>query len=360
MKYKVFMGLLVSILTLGTMALADYVEPGSTPPSSNTPEVLKTESESARLYEKLGIGDGTNSVAASLLSNGPYILQGAFSDKFVSLGAGNVGTSTLPKNFVVKVPNIGNLGNTNFDQFKNQANFFKFPGNTKTVAKPLEAIVAGRYISKVAITSDEDPATSQKPNGSNPNSFSLDLKATTGSNGFSPTTNIGLGNTCNLYYYDIGSSVGDGGGCPAGMFMSMYKAQTYSGTATSSSNTNNQVVATCTSFNPSASPTNTGHCDTGRFFTDLDGIYKEPENQTTGSCVFTLGSARNVGGSVDTASFLGAKSRKIRWYVLGGNPSPAYYSAGDDKTYISYGCSSNWKAVVYDDYGQYIETSKMK
>lgn len=371
MKHKVFLGALLLIFTLGTAVLADYTDPVSSAPNGNTPDVLKTQSATARTYEKLGNGDGVTFPSKSLFTNGPYFgvtnsnsqKIGAYSDKFVVQGA----TGVINGQNLLVMTDL----TASFDQYINSVKFRDKISNTDKTAKPLEAIVAGRYVSPVLITSDIDISQA------NSNNFTLELR---NASGFNPTTNIGLGNSCNLYYYDIGSSIdgvnyyGSGstvyktGGCPAGSYMSSYKGQLFGGTPTANSNTNGVVVATCTEFNPSATPVNTGHCDNGRYWTNLVHVGKS--SAAGGLCKYTAASNTTSypSGSPTPATFTG-KNVKYQWYVYNnGNygVNPKAYTAISGATSSSYTdtCSnarngSFWlKVVVYDDYGQYAEAEQ--
>ena len=338
----------VGIVTFGVIALADYVEPASTAPNSNTPEVLKTTGATALTYDKLGIGNGDYNFVPTItvLKDGSWFgvhdtkvdkKYGVFSDKLVSTGANKIGTNKIPEDFIIQVIDKNNKG---FDQYiLSGIQFKKFPGEVDTTPKPLETLYNGRFVSKFAITdsADNGPKRLQDPN------YTLDFQPTSS---FSPTTNIGLGDSCNLYPVDIGTTVGDGGGCPAGSYISYYKQPTFSGTLSTTNNTNSQTVATCTQFNPSASPKNTGHC-TSKVFTNLNYVEK-----VTGTpvCTYYAASSISYGGGINLSSFKG-KNAKVKWYN-GGTYTPSL----DNKTTFTYGCGSGpWKVIATDDYGQYAE-----
>lgn len=340
MKYKAFLVLGILAFMFGTAVLADYVEPTGSPTGINTPEVLKTQSGTIRMVEKIGVGNGSLRPIESLLAQGPYIgvtqnniHYGTYSEKFVSQGA-----STFGNDLTVFFSGNNTLTNPNLDQYKNPIQNIK----------PLQVILSGKLSSAVAITLDPDLASSA------PNNYSLDLKATSGTNGFNPTTNVGLGNSCNLYPPDFGLSVDDGGGCPAGMYLSMFKdIDVGKFTATSTNNMNGAVVAVCTGFDPSPAPTNTGAC-TGKTFTDLFRVSKKlPSSGNV--CTYTAATTTSSYGSGNAtpATFTG-KNVKIRWYNGG-----SYDSSLDGQKTFTYGCGSGpWKVIVTDDYFQYAEATE--
>lgn len=338
MKHKLLLILIGAFVLVGSSVLAKYVAPGGTFPnatvsgviSGNTPEVLKTRAgnfDSAVSYERLGIGDGTNTsntkLDRSLLENGPYTLLGTHVEKLVTLGASDV-NKTSSVDFTIKG------SGTKFDQYANPFTFTDIQTNITANSKPLLAYIAGRYVSNFALTSDADAT------GSNSNRYSFDLQATSS---FNPTTNIGLGNSCNLYPVDIGTTAGDGGGCPAGSFITQYKTPTLTGYATDANNNNTTVVATCTEFNPATSPTNLGHCDTGRTFLQ-ENIHGSNNGKITGNqtltyssvttdlCKYVVGSGYDYQGvdgsgsytdSMQQATFKG-KNVKYHWFY-----SKTYY-----------------------------------
>ncbi len=362
MKHKAFLIVLLLLVTFGTAVLADYVEPTGTAPASNTGEVLKTgpKNTNSMTYEKIGIGDGTSATISNIASQGwLYLTAGSYAgsgvgdkgvkpDRLVVTGATGVVSG---KDFIVRVDPI--TGNE-FDQFKNNSSFKydKFINNNvnpaPTTPKPLEAFVAGRYISNFAITNSSDITTN-----SSPNTYSLELRE---AGSFDPTTNIGLGNSCNLYPADLGNTIGDGGGCPAGTYMTRYIGPSYSGTLSSTNNTNTQVVATCTEFNPSINPTSGPHCSTGRTFSNAIRIGKDISSGSV--CLFTISSGTSFTNSNVPANFNG-KNVKIRWYALGGNPARAYINTLDNQKTFTYGCAQDsWEAEVYDDYGQYFNITR--
>lgn len=357
MKYKAFLFLFAMVFTFGTIALADYIEPTGSYTAVNTPDVVKTGPRATvATFEKIGIGDGTNSPDISLLSSGSYAGSGSsdkgvWSEKLYVAGV----TSAIDTNslFLVRVNNVNNTTSSLFDQYSNSVSF-KYPSSsTAKSAKPVEASVAGRYISNFAITSNEDNST---PGGTNPNGFSLDLQATPGSGGFNPTTNIGLGNYCNLYPPDLGTVVGDGGGCPDGSYMTMYKAPSFSGTLSATNNTNSQIVATCREFNPSVNPTSTGKCANSKNFTDLIRIGKYVSSGNV--CTFTASSGTSF-TNPDVPISTNGKNVKIRWYSLGGNPARSYINTLDDQKSFTWGCGQDdWEVQIYDDYGQFVTMTR--
>lgn len=251
MKHKILLFLVIILIAIGSSVLADYIEPTVAAPGNNTPNtILKTgpANQVVTTVEKIGVGDGTNQPSQSLLKNGgSFISLGGGSDKFVTIGASKVNAiptsqTKSPNDFFIKGDS------SSFDQYINNS-----------TVKPLEAFIAGRYISKLAITGKEDDPADVTQRAYNP-AYDLDLQATSPANGdFNPTTNIGLGNTCNLYPGDMGNSL-DIGGCPQGSYMTMYKSPTWSGTLSSTNNNTNMMIAQCTYFNPSSNPTNTGDC----------------------------------------------------------------------------------------------------
>lgn len=245
------------------MALADFVDNTSTAPADNTPNtILKVGTGTDETWEKVGVWQGTIPSSNDInlrLNSGSYAgdatgTKGGFAEKLVSQGATKFLTSDLLTQVNTKV--------SGFDQFVNGNPItYEYPVGTTKTAKPLQGIIAGRMLGNIGLTDDADFSKKQY----NP-AYSLDFLA--GTSSYKPTTNIGLGDSCNLYPVDIGTTIGSGGGCPAGSFISYYKKPTFSGTITSTNNTNSQVVATCTKFNPSANPTNTGRCSTGRNLND--------------------------------------------------------------------------------------------
>ncbi len=368
MKHKAFLVLIVLGFTFGSMALANYVEPTATAPGSNTPDVVKTGPGAnvsgtravTVIKSKLGIGDGINLPNSSLLTAGSYIGtgcsgisclvqtgstgdKGGFMEKLVVLGATGVVGGSAPKNVLVKINDVGS-NSSKFDQYVYGAQYEYPLGASKKMAKALEAIVAGRYISKMMVTDTPDTGNTDTSD------LSLNLQATST---FKPTTNIGLGDTCDLYAYDLGSAVGDGGGCPKGSYMVWYKQPSFSGTLSATNNNNGVVFAKCRQFNPSASPTNTGHCATGRpAFTHLSQLAKDT---SVNPCKFMAArqGATWPSGTPVGATFNGVNV-KLKWYD--GN---TYNSSLDNKTTFTYGCGSGpWRIVATDDYGQYAEETK--
>ncbi len=338
MKHKLFLILIGVFVLVGSTVLAEYIAPGTATPghsvpsdsASSTPEVLKTRNgnfDAALSYERLGTSDASSTASTkldrNLLSLGVYAIQGAYVEKLVTLGVSGVATAS---DFTIK----GN--STKFDQYANPFTFVDYQTNVNTTAKPLMAYIAGRYVSKFAVT---DNANSTKDAALDPK-YSLDLQATSS---FNPTTNIGRGNSCNLYPVDLGTAAGDGGGCPAGSYITKYTAPTLTGYASDANNNNETVVATCTEFNPAASPTNLGHCDTGRTFLQ-ENIHggnngKITGNQTTtyssvttNLCKYVVGSGYDYQGvdgsgsyvdSMQQAVFKG-KNVKYHWFY-----SKSYY-----------------------------------
>lgn len=268
MKHKIFLTIILLVFTFGTLAMAEYVEPTSTAPSSNTGDVLRTGPRTTKTtVEKIGTwefaknppdstGLAEYAKSADLLKDSTYVgdethKKGLFSEKLTVLGVSKIISGDL-------ITMVDNKTGSSFDQFMNSTSYlYPLNANSTTPAKPLEGIITGRMLGQIALTDKEDDFDpfNRKFNPA----YSLDLLATNTSS-FNPTTNIGLGDSCNLYPADIGTSIGGGGGCPAGSYITYYKKPTFSGAITSTNNTNSQVVATCTQFNPSMTPKNTGRC----------------------------------------------------------------------------------------------------
>lgn len=395
MKHKAFLVLIVLGFTFGSMALANYIEPQSTTnpsctwsntskaPECNTPTVVKTgpgaNVSGSRavtvIKSKIGIGDGTTFTGNSFVSTGSYIgtgtgNKGGFAEKLYAGGTTSVIGGSTPKDLLIQIYDESSNKGT-FDQYAAGTQYIYPVGASKRMTKALEAIVAGRYISKIAITNNQDVDDIQKRKLNPTNS--LEFQPTSGSNAFLPTTNIGLGNSCNLYPYDLGSTAGDGGGCPKGSYMTWYTPPTVSGAVTSTNNTNSTIVAKCKEFNPATSPTTTGHCSTGKTaFSDVNYVQKT----TSGSqCMYYLFTTTGT----KAASFNGS-GLKIKWYEYSndaqdsGTPTYSYRSSYDDKTSFNSTCGTNYscggsctagtpgcgpcyayKAVITDSYGQYTE-----
>ncbi len=363
MKHKAFLVLIVLGFTFGSMAMANYLEPATTAPGSNTPDVVKTGPGAnvsgsraiTAIKSKIGIGDGTTFTGNSFLSTGSYVGtgtgdKGGFAEKLYAGGTTSVIGGSTPKDLLIKINDVGS-NKVMFDQYAYGTQYI-YPVNANPrMTKALEAIVAGRYISKIAITNNQDVDDIQKRKLNPTNS--LEFQPTSGSNAFLPTTNIGLGNSCNLYAPDLGVTAGDGGGCPKGSYMTWYKVPTISGTISSSNNNNGVALATCKQFNPATSPTNTGGCNSvAKVFTNLNSIDKEPPISPSTVCTFSVG--------YQGANFIqNGKNVKIKWYSLGGNPYRSYISANDDKTYFTYGCGQDsWEVVMTDDYGQFATATR--
>jgi hypothetical protein len=380
MKHKIFLGILVLIFTIGTVALADYIDPSFTPSGGNTPKPVLTNGTNQRTYETIGTWEAkTNplnstsisnySTAASLLASSTYAgnedtnnKKGLFSEKLVVLGVTKIISGDL-------VSMVENTSGSSFDQFIS-APTYVYPVNSSTkTAKSLEGIVTGRLLSKLAI-SDKADIIQSSPN--NP-AYTLDMLATTTTN-FAPTTNIGLGDKCNLYPVDLGTVVGDGG-CLPGSYLSYYKAPSFSGTISSSNNTNTQVVGVCTSFSPSASPTNTGHCPTGQSMVTMDWGTGYRCNDSTSSD-YNKVDYRNVYSFCDDGSSpgkvvqnglceiwaypksSGTKSPQIRRIDTGANPTTSSYVALSTNGYsYIFNCTDTATLQVTDSYGQYAEFS---
>ncbi len=403
MKHKIFLTIFVLIFTFGTAVLADYLEPTGTAPSNNTGDVLKTGPKSATLvtFEKIGIGDGTTITPNSLLSSGSYAgigsNKGGFMEKLVVSG---VTTISNPADFTVRVQDVNNSG---FDQFtSSNVQFFDKIKNQNINSKPLQAYIAGRILGKLAITDNADTGSTKNYNPS----YSLDFLAT-GTSNYAPTTNIGLGDFCDLYPVDLGKTVGDGGGCPAGSYMTMYKAPSFTTPVTSTNNTNSQVVATCTQFNPSISPKTLGRCSSAR--SASSAVSANFGNQVADKCYMNFSGCTVANSYKDGAYFgngaynplqdcnymsqhtwsitgscpngpvmnapIGIKidsyrctntvsissngymkmpsplSGNITWYLNGSQ-----YNPGNDQTSVD-GCGID-KVTVVDAYGQYVEKNK--
>ena len=358
MKHKIFLTFIVLIFTFGTVALADYVEPASTAPGSNTGAPLMTGPNATRTtFEKIGTwefaknppdstGLAEYDKSADLLKDSTYAgdethKKGLFSEKLTVLGVSKIISGDL-------ITKVDNTSGSSFDQFINSTTFVYPEKTSAQSAKSLEGVITGRMLGKIALTDKED--SFDPLNRSFNPAYTLDMLATNTSN-FAPTTNIGLGDSCNLHPADIGASIGDGGGCPAGSYITYYKAPTFSGTLSSTNNTNTQTIATCTQFNPSIAPKNTGKCNTGRSFTDLKYVDKEPYSGNICTIIASAGSAWPSG--YRRAGFSG-RNVKLKWYDSG-----TYISSLDDKVDFTYGCGAGpWRVVANDDYGQYAEASE--
>jgi len=364
------------MFTFGTMAMADYIEPTSTAPAGNTGAPVLVGVGTVNIAHKFGTWEGadpnikTKDYIKSVLNNGSYAgsdgvngVKGGFGEKLVVNGATRFLTSDLLTQVIA-------LSGNSFDQFINTIKYSD-KGVEKT-AKALQGIIAGRMLGGISITNDINLAGNTNANPT----YSLDFLATNvDTSSYKPTTNIGLGDSCNLYPADIGVTVGDGGGCPAGSFISYYKKPTFSGTITSTNNTNSQVVATCTKFNPSANPTNTGRC-VSNTFASLSTVYEyscndisSPQNgqKTWGLSYNWCNSYSSAGPGVTatgeckfdvTVNKKNGKNPYAQHTLSNQNPSgpsgfTAMTSSGDTYTYSKQGTCASYTFQVRDDYGQY-------
>ncbi len=358
-KKNIFIVTLFALIFTASFVTADYVGPASSPPNGNTPPVLKTESENPNnkdfLYEKIGTGNGNLYPALSQLANGSYFgvtengqAYGLFSDKSVV-----VGNTIISDDFTVSSRNTSDP----FDQYTNQFSYLSFPTNTSTTAKKIEALINGVLFSKVSVANDVGAS----------NSYSLELSTLNNT----PTTNIGLGNTCSLYPQDIGTKIMDDLGCPAGSYMSMYQTPSFSGAISSTNNTNNQVVAQCTYFRPVNNPimfdchqSETEFFVGSRFLLAYGGRLN-PTGQK-GKAFLVRGGQTSPGSCVFEAkvSTLQFKNPKIHGIVYKYDPVGASWNiiaqSGPTQTStmsIPYSCNTvdqykrEW--VITDDYGQW-------
>jgi hypothetical protein len=308
--------------------MADYVDPTSSAPNSNTGYPVKTGPDtSVRTFEKIGTGGDCGTYDCWGLGN--YFGIGLYTDKLVAMGATQVDGNIK----------ILNRSGSVFDGYLYPAQNLKDPNTQASFnSKPMEAIIPGMLSSQIIISNQE----SSKPAG-----YTLQLEPSTG---FSPTTNIGLGNSCNLYPANLDS------GCLSDAFISMYKNPSFSGTLSSSNNTNSQVVATCTQFKPSTSPTNTGDCYNDNNFVLFEKTVNTSPcvSKITVNSVFTGGIAKNPKIGVAWVSGPVTPNRAV---------SP---TAGTTLQYSStalncsnrsdfFGDGGVWKFYVTDDYGQYYE-----
>jgi len=243
-KHKILLIVLVLVFTFSSVAVADYVGSGSL--SANTLPVLKTGPNGvARLYDKIGVSDGGSTIPSNnLLANGSYAGngvgdKGVYPDSLVVTGVTNIKSAVKSLDLIV----MNQKQNLSFDQYTTPGTFnFKFTNGSSIdlSAKPLEAVVPGRYISSLVITDKAGlNIKSSNYNSELKPKYTLELQPTAS---FKPTTNIGLGDKCDLYPSDLGVNSGDGRGCPMGSFLSYYKAPSLSGVVTSTNNTNTQIA----------------------------------------------------------------------------------------------------------------------
>src|SRR3990167_970737 len=373
-KHKIFLFSVIALIAIGSVTLANYVEPtdidsSATPSSFNTGAVLKTGPDTTvRMFEKIGTGGNTLQTEqdyqsfGTLLTSGIYSNLGTQSDKFVGIGS-----SIIADDFVVK---SDSQWSTDFDQYKDKFSY----GVSPTEARGLEAFVAGRYISKLLITGIDDIDYTPK--------YDLELRATSS---FSPTTNFGLGDSCSLYPSDLGTSISASinyTGCRGGFwdstksimeyemgYISMYKAPSWTGTLGANNNTNNQVVGTCTFFNPSANPTSKGRCYASKKIISTSTDEEVRCNDNTSSDYgktswsdslnfnWCIGSNNSPGSLVNTGQCLMVitpdknYAKNIKVSTNGSSYSAPTDSSGSFTKKGS--CNSQWVFEVIDDYGQY-------
>lgn len=256
MKYKIFIFSLFALITVGSLVMADYVDPTGGASSYNTPEVLKTGSDTEKMtVEK--VGTSTSNTSSPKVGN--FFITGAFSDKLTVMGA-----TQIDKNFVVK-----SLASSLFDQYDNSFTYIDPVTLATHTSKPVEAVIPGRFTSKLIISNKESGSTPTHRLMLEPSSI------------FTPTTNIGLGNSCDLYPENFGfvisytpSDSGTlNGGCPAGSYFTTYKnLPTISGNPTAVNNNNYFKFGKCTYFAPSATPYSTGRCYTENSFITKSNI----------------------------------------------------------------------------------------
>ncbi len=389
MKHKIFLILIVFLFVFSSMALADFTEKPigtsnpPTAPNGNTGAPVLVGVDTVNIAHKFGTWEGadpnktTKDYIKSVLTNGSYAgsetingtKKGGFGEKLVVNGATRFLTSDL-------LTQVDDQNTTkSFDQYLNIPKFV-YPINTSAKnSKPLQGIIAGRILGGIALTDKDDFETKQYTPA-----YSLDFQATSTAPKFEPTTNIGLGDSCNLYAPDIGVTIGSGGGCPAGSYISYYSAPSFSGTLSGTNNTNNQIMATCTKFNPSANPTNTGRCATNPFSTNTYLVerlcrrvnmttytsftscnFQDTDMGDTGQCKFNL--------VIDkTKNSKNPKTHGYHWTFGGGCGTggclnghyPTLNNVDPDTTgNISYvdSCNSTnsfWEWKATDDYGQYM------
>ena len=343
-KKNIFIVIFFTLITVASFATADYVEPSSSAPNNNvTKSILKTVSNTGTdsLYEKLGTGNGNLYPELIQLTNGSYFgvtdngtKYGLFSDKSVVTG-----NTIVSENFNIMSDDL----NDPFDQYSTQFTYASFPSMTNTTAKKLEALINGRFVTKNLLISNSN-------NTGAPN-YGLELRP---ANGFNPTTNIGLGNSCKIYPLDMGATVGAfGTGCPTGSYMSMYKGPSFSGTLSSSNNTNNQLVAQCTYFKPSASPTNNTNCYSSGVTlshnslafhgSSLPGIYSmDPNPSSPGNCILKA----RISATQLKNPILTIKDTTSSTTLFG----PQSVTQVNN---LSFNCTHNIGFTITDDYGQY-------
>lgn len=372
-KHKFFLIVLLAGFTVGLSTLAQYVGPTTTAPGNNTPAPLKTNygNSNVSTYEKIGTGNGTSGPAIGLLANGTYSNLGLHSDTFTSLG-----TSII--NSDLTIPNLTDNGLTDngyFDKYSNSFTYNDVHTNVNNIiGKKIESMLSGRLISRILI-SDNKTATP---------TYDLELRATSG---FEPKTNIGLGNTCNLYPANLGSGVGYSAftGCHGPFwdatysinefemgYMSYYTPPSWTGALNAGNNTNNQVVGTCTFWNPAVNPQNIGACypnnkdvsnatKTGAIMYDngyIGEVHYRFFPMTTGSLgsYISQGSG-NIWSLVASGDLIPVNTGKNAKYRLsiscsGGTPTTQPVST----PYIDVACPDrNWQPEIQiiDDYGQF-------
>lgn len=350
MKHKIFILSLFVLVTVGSFVMADYVEPTSSAPSSNTGYPVKTGPDtSVRTFEKIstGITCGTYQCSDSSMP-GNWFSLGLYSDKLVAMGASQFGVNQREASRDIRV--FKRTGGK-FDQYINTFNFNDPNTQASYTSKPMEALVAAGLGSQIIVSGQE----SSKP------AYTLQLEPSTG---FSPTTNIGLGDSCNLYPANIIS------GCPSGYYISQYKNPSFSGTLSSSNNTNNQVLATCTEFKPSTSPS-TSDCyntksvstgnKTGAIMFDngyIGEVHYEffviEENKSIGNYItqtssnyWDVSTTPNPTNSGKNAKYrLSSNCPVSGHYTIVASSSPIIPATCPDR---------NWRPVieVIDDYGQF-------
>jgi hypothetical protein len=346
MKYKIFIFSLFALITVGSLVMADYVDPTGGASSYNTPEVLKTGSDTEKMtVEK--VGTSTSNTSSPKVGN--FFITGAFSDKLTVMGA-----TQIDKNFRVisekfTIPT--------FDQYTDSFTYIDPVTLATHTSKPVEAVIPGRFTSKLII--------SNKESGSTPtHRLMLEPSST-----FTPTTNIGLGNSCDLYPQNFGFifNVNDpNGGCPAGSYFTTYKnLPTISGNPTAVNNNNYFKFGKCTYFAPSTTPSSTGRCYTEKSFittyhtkqircddlsspdygqvTSSPGAISwcnSPNRSYTGLCYMTISPVRE-------------STRNIKVSTNGGAYVDSFNGFSKIDTCTTSSFTPLWVYEIIDAYGQY-------
>jgi hypothetical protein len=247
MSKKYIFVLALSIIMLGTIASASFIEPTNSP--QNTPDfkILKTGPEQVfKMKYPFAVGcvhsenteiveDCENGNMADLnkliVNNGKYsffVHKAGFFDTYV-----NTGTTNIKNNLtILNTDSTNKTSSTLFDQYKNISDnkfsdYLKDASDSSKLkqAKPVEANLWGRMLSKIIVTNDKNKSPTKD----------FEFQYVIGSSSKDVNTNIGLGDWCEVSKTEMESM-----GCPNGAYISMIDPTGKIGTdiITSGSNTN--------------------------------------------------------------------------------------------------------------------------